>query len=217
MLTWFSFFLVRRFFRQTKLTSFQRQLNLYGFRRITQGVDAGAYYHELFLRGRPGLCHRMVRQKVKGTGHKQPADVSSEPNFYVMPVLEESAARHHLLQAQVQQQQLTAQTANGGRSSLLDDTMAAPSSSTGNSYHVPHQSLSTSIPVLPAAPSLLTRGSSSSFSQQTSASAGQRSPGMGSVQTAAHLLHEIASGLAHLGATAQQDTNKQQSSSAPTR
>lgn len=27
----------------------------------------------------------MVRQKVKGTGHKQPTDVTSEPNFYAMP------------------------------------------------------------------------------------------------------------------------------------
>lgn len=73
------------FFRQSKLTSFQRQLNLYGFRRITQGPDAGAYYHELFLRGRPQLCMRMLRQKVKGTGHKQPTDVDTEPNFYTMP------------------------------------------------------------------------------------------------------------------------------------
>eukprot|EP00557_Chaetoceros_sp_GSL56_P008696 CAMPEP_0176496102 /NCGR_PEP_ID=MMETSP0200_2-20121128/11019_1 /TAXON_ID=947934 /ORGANISM="Chaetoceros sp., Strain GSL56" /LENGTH=598 /DNA_ID=CAMNT_0017894041 /DNA_START=961 /DNA_END=2757 /DNA_ORIENTATION=+ len=78
-----------QYFRQTKLTSFQRQLNLYGFRRITQGSDAGAYYHELFLRGRPQLCMRMVRQKVKGTGHKQPTDVGSEPNFYTMPPVSE--------------------------------------------------------------------------------------------------------------------------------
>jgi len=76
--------IMHNYFRQSKLTSFQRQLNLYGFRRITQGVDAGAYYHELFLRGRPNLCMRMNRQKVKGTGHKQPTDVSSEPDFYAM-------------------------------------------------------------------------------------------------------------------------------------
>ena len=52
-------------FRQTKLTSFQRQLNLYGFRRITRGKDSGAYYHEFFLRGRFDLCKKMIRQKSK--------------------------------------------------------------------------------------------------------------------------------------------------------
>jgi len=53
--------------------------------RITQGTDAGAYYHEMFLKARPALCQRMARQKVKGTGHKQPADAKTEPNFYLMP------------------------------------------------------------------------------------------------------------------------------------
>mmetsp|Transcript_34804 Transcript_34804/g.73437 ORF Transcript_34804/g.73437 Transcript_34804/m.73437 type:complete len:289 (-) Transcript_34804:195-1061(-) len=57
-----------RFFKQTKFLSFTRQLNLWGFKRITRGVDAGAYYHELFLRGRPYLAMRMRRQKIKGTG-----------------------------------------------------------------------------------------------------------------------------------------------------
>jgi len=51
-----------RYFReQTKWSSFSRQLNLYGFSRISSGPDSGAYYHELFLKGRPNLCHYMRR------------------------------------------------------------------------------------------------------------------------------------------------------------
>ena len=76
--------IMHRFFRQTRLTSFQRQLNLYGFRRISQGPDNGGYYHELFLKGRTGLCVNMKRTKVKGTS-KIKRDVDNEPNFYAMP------------------------------------------------------------------------------------------------------------------------------------
>lgn len=76
-------------FRQTKFASFQRQLNLYGFRRITQGRDKGGYYHELFLRGRTLLALKMQRTKVKGTGARKASSPETEPDFYSMPFVYE--------------------------------------------------------------------------------------------------------------------------------
>lgn len=63
-----------------------RQLNLYGFKRITRGKDRGGYYHEFFLRERKELSILMTRTKVKGTGCKVPNNPETEPDFYSMPV-----------------------------------------------------------------------------------------------------------------------------------
>jgi len=73
-----------KFFQQKKYASFQRQLNLYGFKRITKGPDRGSYYHELFLKGKQFLCHGIARLKIKGTGARMPSNPDAEPNFYSM-------------------------------------------------------------------------------------------------------------------------------------
>jgi hypothetical protein len=83
---------LQRFFKQHKYTSFQRQLNIYGFRRITSGKDRGSYYHELFLRGKKCLCFHMERTSIKGNGGRMSANPKSEPNFYDMPYL----GPHHI-------------------------------------------------------------------------------------------------------------------------
>lgn len=59
--------------------------SLDGFQRLTQGHDAGGYYHELFLRGKTFLCKQMTRTKVKGTGFKAASSPDEEPDFWHMP------------------------------------------------------------------------------------------------------------------------------------
>ena len=75
------------YFRQSKFPSFQRQLNLYEFSRITQGKDRNAYYHDRFLRGVPELSERMNRCKVKGTRVRHAPQPELEPDFYSYPPL----------------------------------------------------------------------------------------------------------------------------------
>jgi hypothetical protein len=80
------------FFKQTKFTSFQRQLNLYGFHRIYRaGPDKGAYYHNYFLRGQPDLTAKMYRTRIKGCS-KKPNNPSNEPDFYKMPFLPQDSS-----------------------------------------------------------------------------------------------------------------------------
>jgi hypothetical protein len=57
--------IVPLYFRQSRLSSFKRQLNLYGFELINTGPARGGYYHELFVKDRAELCRRMRRVAVK--------------------------------------------------------------------------------------------------------------------------------------------------------
>jgi HSF-type DNA-binding len=86
-----------RYFKQSRLSSFQRQLNLYGFIRIAAGPDTGGYYHELFLKGRPALAIRMRRVGIpKPAGsirNPKSSACASAPDFYSMAPVKDSDAK----------------------------------------------------------------------------------------------------------------------------
>jgi len=63
--------IVPKYFRQSRLSSFKRQLNLYGFELINTGPARGGYCHEMFVKDRPELCRRMRRVAIKVQGTKQ--------------------------------------------------------------------------------------------------------------------------------------------------
>jgi len=53
-------FIISRYYRQSSVLSFKKQLRNYGFREIQhQGEDQGCFYHRYFLRGREDLCMYM--------------------------------------------------------------------------------------------------------------------------------------------------------------
>jgi hypothetical protein len=58
---------MKRYFKQTKFKSFQRQLQVYGFVRINKGMDAGAYFHSMFIRNNKSMSLRICCQKTKGS------------------------------------------------------------------------------------------------------------------------------------------------------
>lgn len=70
-------------FQISKFESFTRQVNGWGFKRITQGPDINSYYHELFLRDMPHLIQWMKRTTSSGSGRRKiRGDPKDEPDFY---------------------------------------------------------------------------------------------------------------------------------------
>lgn len=54
------------YFDQSKYESFRRQLNLYGFSRISQGQEYGdIHLHKSFVKGKKSLCQFITRRNAK--------------------------------------------------------------------------------------------------------------------------------------------------------
>eukprot|EP00816_Leptocylindrus_hargravesii_P012573 CAMPEP_0196815914 /NCGR_PEP_ID=MMETSP1362-20130617/52595_1 /TAXON_ID=163516 /ORGANISM="Leptocylindrus danicus, Strain CCMP1856" /LENGTH=444 /DNA_ID=CAMNT_0042193057 /DNA_START=31 /DNA_END=1365 /DNA_ORIENTATION=+ len=75
------------FFKLKKYNSFIRQLSLWGFKRMTRGIDAKSYYNPLFLRGKPALVSRMTLTLIKGTGTKLKSNPDEEPDLHSLSVI----------------------------------------------------------------------------------------------------------------------------------
>ena len=75
-----------RYFNQTKYRSFQRQLNVWGYERISDGPGKGGYKHKHFVRNNPSLCHNMKRERTKGTKKRQSVKPPKKVESSHMPV-----------------------------------------------------------------------------------------------------------------------------------
>ena len=67
-----------KYFEHSKMTSFVRQVNGWGFRRLSKSNE---YYHEFFLRSMPWLVKKMRRPRVSEKKH---IDAELEPDFYAI-------------------------------------------------------------------------------------------------------------------------------------
>jgi hypothetical protein len=62
-----------KYFRTKKFSSFQRNLNLYGFSKVRRGPDTDMYAHQSFIRGKPELllnlrkCSSASRRKMSAS------------------------------------------------------------------------------------------------------------------------------------------------------
>jgi hypothetical protein len=60
--------IVPQYFNQTRYKSFQRQLSLYGFQRVTVGANKGLRHHDKLRRGREDLVRQMKPVGYKPRG-----------------------------------------------------------------------------------------------------------------------------------------------------
>lgn len=134
-----------KYFRNSKFTSFQRQLSLYGFLRLTckDNPDYGAYYHEFFLRGHPRLCRHITRKRVKGHAIRPTSKVETEPNLYQWPYCGAPAMKTNMAALLP-----PVQPASRGRSmaTRAPSTFTARARTSSNSNPLPLENIHMSLP-----------------------------------------------------------------------
>jgi len=79
---------------QAKLGSFRRWLRAWGFVRMTEGKDRGAWYHRFFVRGVTSLCKDMTRQQMAHAMLNWPP-AGQVPNFYAAASGSTLSEHHH--------------------------------------------------------------------------------------------------------------------------
>eukprot|EP00567_Pseudictyota_dubia_P005630 CAMPEP_0197445466 /NCGR_PEP_ID=MMETSP1175-20131217/10678_1 /TAXON_ID=1003142 /ORGANISM="Triceratium dubium, Strain CCMP147" /LENGTH=598 /DNA_ID=CAMNT_0042976429 /DNA_START=24 /DNA_END=1817 /DNA_ORIENTATION=+ len=88
------------YFKQTKFASFTRKLNRWGFKRVTRGTNAGAYYHKLFQRDHPELAAQMFCTRTGPRRDERAIKAKQEANMVDM--LCQHQMMMHMLAAQPQ-------------------------------------------------------------------------------------------------------------------
>lgn len=108
------------FFGTQSFKTFQRNLNLWGFTRVSKGPQKDVCSHPLFLKGFPAVCQSMKRIVLKGTGRGNRAPLGGVDVSSVQAVVAAAAMQ----QAQQQQAQQKANGMNQGGSNFAHNIQA---------------------------------------------------------------------------------------------
>lgn len=106
------------FFGTQSFKTFQRNLNLWGFTRVSKGPQKDVCSHPLFLKGFPAVCQSMKRIVLKGTGRGNRAPLGGVDVSSVQAVVAAAAMQ----QAQQQQAQRRSSAMNQGGNNQMNNS-----------------------------------------------------------------------------------------------
>ena len=132
------------YFSSTSYKTFQRSLNLWGFRILLKGPQRGECFHPLFQRGKPGLCEHMTRVKLRGKYTKRKKSLEDNTITNIKATVAKSLPLTPSIASDSEAQK---EGSNEGRT-MMKRLMAA-STSAGDSTH---QVIPTTPAVLPISP-----------------------------------------------------------------